>query len=235
MAEGTTYVPRVHQQINKVQKALAAEGISKAARNTQQNYSFRGIDDVYNAMSALLAEHDLVIVPHYDERTCVERETRNGGALFYVTVRGTFQIVDAVDGSFDTAGPFYGEAMDSADKATNKAMSAAMKYFFLQTFVIPTKGDNDADATTHEVKGKTPPKTDAAPEPVTEKECDDALTELTNAAVEGMQAMQAKWESLREPLRAHIRKSKDDAFKTIKKAAAANTAKASAGNGHATH
>ena len=41
--------------------------------------------------------------------------------------------------------------MDSADKATNKAMSAAYKYAAFQAFAIPTQGDNDADATTHEV------------------------------------------------------------------------------------
>jgi hypothetical protein len=44
--------------------------------------------------------------------------------------------------------------MDSADKATNKAMSAAMKYAMLQGYQIPTVGDNDADGTTHEVKGE---------------------------------------------------------------------------------
>jgi hypothetical protein len=48
----------------------------------------------------------------------------------------------------------FGEAMDSADKATNKAMSAAFKYVVMQTFCIPTEGDNDADATSHEVAGK---------------------------------------------------------------------------------
>jgi hypothetical protein len=46
--------------------------------------------------------------------------------------------------------------MDSADKATNKAMSAAYKYACLQTFCIPTEGDNDADATTHQVAPATP-------------------------------------------------------------------------------
>lgn len=45
----------------------------------------------------------------------------------------------------------FGEAMDSADKATNKAMSAAYKYAALMAFAIPTEGDNDADATTYEV------------------------------------------------------------------------------------
>jgi hypothetical protein len=42
--------------------------------------------------------------------------------------------------------------MDSADKATNKAMSAAYKYACLQTFCIPTEGDNDADSHHPEVK-----------------------------------------------------------------------------------
>ena len=41
--------------------------------------------------------------------------------------------------------------MDSGDKATNKAMSAAYKYACMQAFCIPTEGDNDADAKTHEV------------------------------------------------------------------------------------
>ncbi len=45
----------------------------------------------------------------------------------------------------------FGEAMDRGDKATNKAMSAAYKYAAFQTFAIPTEGDNDADASSHEV------------------------------------------------------------------------------------
>jgi hypothetical protein len=45
----------------------------------------------------------------------------------------------------------FGEAMDSGDKATNKAMSAAYKYMAMQEFCIPTEGDNDADAATHQL------------------------------------------------------------------------------------
>jgi hypothetical protein len=42
--------------------------------------------------------------------------------------------------------------MDSGDKATNKAMSAAYKYAAFQTFAIPTEGNPDADAETHQVE-----------------------------------------------------------------------------------
>jgi hypothetical protein len=46
--------------------------------------------------------------------------------------------------------------MDTSDKATNKAMSAAYKYAALQAFAIPTEGDNDADSHTPEVAPKAP-------------------------------------------------------------------------------
>jgi len=42
--------------------------------------------------------------------------------------------------------------MDSGDKATNKAMSAAYKYACFQAFSIPTESREDADYQTHEVK-----------------------------------------------------------------------------------
>lgn len=146
---------KVYQAINAVQAALAVEGISKSRKNEQQGYKFRGIDEVYNALSPLLAKHGLCILPRCTERTVVERTNAKGTALFYVTVRAEFDFVASEDGSKHTV-TTYGEAMDSGDKATNKAMSAAYKYAAMQAFSIPTEGDNDADATTHEVQAKKP-------------------------------------------------------------------------------
>lgn len=146
---------KIYESINKIQAALAKTGISKDRKNQQQGYAFRGIDDVYGALAPLLAEHGVCVFPRATERTCVERQTQRGGALFYVTVRVEFDFVSSIDGSVHTC-ITYGEAMDSADKATNKAMSAAYKYACLQTFCIPTEGDNDADATTHDIAPRTP-------------------------------------------------------------------------------
>ena len=147
---------KVYQAINAVQAALAEQGISKDRRNQQQGYAFRGIDDVYNALAPLLAQHKLCILPRCLRRECVERESRNGGVLFYVTVEVEFDFVSAEDGTTAIVRTF-GEAMDSGDKATNKAMSAAYKYACMQAFSIPTEGDNDADSTTHEVRPAAPP------------------------------------------------------------------------------
>lgn len=145
---------KVYQAINAVQTELAKVGISKNSRNSQgAGYNFRGIDAVYNVLSSIMAEKGLCIIPRMLTRTCEERISKSGGALFYVTVEAEFDLVSAEDGSKHTARTF-GEAMDSGDKATNKAMSAAYKYMAFQTFAIPTEGENDADHQTHEVATK---------------------------------------------------------------------------------
>lgn len=171
----------VYKAINVVQAELAREGISKVRRNQQQGYNFRGIDDVYNAVSPLLAKAGLVILPRVLGRDCVERTNAKGTALFYVTVEVEFDFVASSDGSRHTVKTF-GEAMDSGDKATNKAMSAAYKYALMQAFAIPTEGDNGADATTHEVAARRF-------DPLETDEAQQTLERLRNAALEGEEAL----------------------------------------------
>lgn len=150
VAEAEVTAPHVLQAINAVMLDISREGISKDRNNTQQNYKFRGIDDVYNALAPILSRNRLVITPRCLSRSKEVVQTSKGGTLFYVTVDMEFELASAVDGSTKTA-QMFGEAMDSGDKATNKAMSAAYKYMAMQEFCIPTEGDNDADATTHQV------------------------------------------------------------------------------------
>lgn len=135
----------VYQAITAVTAAMARDGISKDRKNEQQGYRFRGIDDVYNALSTHLAEQQLCMLPRVLSRTVTERATKTGGVSTYVVLDVEFDLVSSKDGSIHTIRTM-GEAMDSADKATNKAQSAAMKYACLITFQIPTEGDNDADA-----------------------------------------------------------------------------------------
>jgi hypothetical protein len=146
-------IKRVYKVIAAIAGELALDGIAKDRKNQQQGYSFRGIDEIYNNLAPLLSKHGLCILPQVESRDLVERTNKNGTALFYVTVRVRFAFVSEADGSSHEV-VTYGEAMDSGDKATNKAMSAAYKYACLQAFCIPTEGDNDADATAHTVQSK---------------------------------------------------------------------------------
>lgn len=184
---------QVYKAINAVQKELSTVGITKDRRNMQGNgYNFRGIDDVYNTIAPLLAKHGLCILPRVLARECVERVSQKGGALFYITVEVEFDFVSAEDGSKHTIKTF-GEAMDSGDKATNKAMSAAYKYAAFQAFSIPTEADNDADAHTHAVAA-APDITDFL-SAIDASASSDELAKVYKEAFEacqGNQALQAK-------------------------------------------
>lgn len=141
-------VPKVYGAICNVISDLSKIGIAKTQKNIQQGYPFRGIDDVYLAVAPLLAKYRLCMLPRVVERVSSERPTQKGTLLFHVALEVEYDIISAEDGSRHTI-KIPGEAMDSGDKAGNKALSAAYKYACIQAFCIPTEGDNDADATDH--------------------------------------------------------------------------------------
>lgn len=137
------------EQPNAIYKSLGCimsdmDAISKDKQNKQQGFAFRGIDDVYNALHPLFAHHNVFILTEVGEYTEAVKETKTGGTMTVIRARIQFHFVSALDGSRVTA-TTVGEAMDSGDKAMNKAMSIALKYALFQTFLIPTEGaDPDA-------------------------------------------------------------------------------------------
>ncbi|MGM7903192.1 ERF family protein [Yersinia enterocolitica] len=147
----------VYKAISAVAGELSEQGIKKERKQgSQVTYAFRGIDAVYNALAPALVKHGLLILPRCTERTSCERVSKSGGALFYITVRAEFDFVSVEDGSIHTVVTF-GEAMDSGDKATNKAMSIAYKYAAFQAFCIPTEETAaDPDAEIHQPAPRTP-------------------------------------------------------------------------------
>lgn len=140
--------PKVYGAIAAVMADMASAGIGKDRKNQQQGFSFRGIDDVYNALAPTLSKHKLCMLPRVTAREVTERQTKSGGTLFYTILTMEFDLV-AEDGSKHTVCTI-GEAMDSADKSTNKAMSAAYKYACFMAFCVPVEGTPDADAETPE-------------------------------------------------------------------------------------
>ena len=126
--------------------------IAKGRKNAQQNYAFRGIDDAYSAFQPLFAKYGVFCLPEVIESKREEREAKNGGVLIYttLTVKHTFC---ASDGSVLHC-ITVGEAMDSGDKSSNKAMSAAMKYALLEVFCVPTEADNDTENHSPEPVGR---------------------------------------------------------------------------------
>jgi hypothetical protein len=147
----------IYQAISNIMQDVDAIGKNKT--NSMQGYKFRGIDDMYNALQPLFKKHHVFIASNVLESKREERQTAKGGVLIYTIAKCQFKFF-TVDGSFIES-VLEGEAMDSGDKSTNKAMSTALKYALMQMFLIPTEEKLDTEFETHEVVAKTVKK--AAP------------------------------------------------------------------------
>lgn len=128
--------------------------IGKDSRNQQQGFMYRGIDAVYNALNPVMATLGLFLCPEVLEQTREERTNKNGTTLLYSILKIKYTLY-APDGS-NVSCVVLGEGMDSGDKASNKAMSVAMKYAAFQLFMIPTEEMVDPDAECHEVAPRKP-------------------------------------------------------------------------------
>ena len=139
----------VYAKINAVTAALSKVGIGKDQKNTFDNYNFRGIDDVYNVLSRLLAENHLVIIPRLLSSDLTVIQTSQGKATNHTKVTVRYKLVDAESDS-STYAVVPGEASDRGDKGENKAMSAAYKLLAFQLFCIPVKGNPDSEEESHD-------------------------------------------------------------------------------------
>lgn len=148
-----TTMNNIHQSLIAIMNDLGAIGKDKT--NPQQGYKFRGIDDMYNALNPLFKKHNVFITSNVIESKREERQTMKGGTLIYTITKCSFTF-HAADGS-SLESIIEGEAMDSGDKSTNKAMSAALKYALMQMFLIPTEERIDTEYETHEVLPKKKP------------------------------------------------------------------------------
>lgn len=122
--------------------------VGKDATNKQQGFKYRGIDAVMNALQPAMIKNKVFAVPEVISEERTERQTAKGGVLFCTRLKVKYTFF-ADDGSSVEA-LVIGEAMDSGDKATNKALSIAYKYACFQVFCIPTEEMQDPDAETHD-------------------------------------------------------------------------------------
>ena len=131
----------IYEAIPKVMEEIGVVGKNK--RNEQGKFNYRGIDDVMNALNPAMTNNGVFVIPNVIKSEYTTRATNKGGVVnvAILTVEFTFY---AKDGSYVTA-TTVGEAMDSGDKATNKAMAVALKYACFQTFMIPTEEMARAD------------------------------------------------------------------------------------------
>jgi len=134
-------VPNVFQALTRVMGDIAPVG--KDQRNEAQKYRFRGIDDLMSAVAGPMRRHGMFLLP-----TVIDsRAERRGEKMTAVYLTMRYRLYGPNGDYVEATVP--GEASDFADKATNKAMSAALKYFLLQVFMIPVDAKSIDDGDRH--------------------------------------------------------------------------------------
>jgi hypothetical protein len=136
----------IYKKMSDVMKDIGSVG--KDQKNQAQGFKFRGIDQFVNALYPALTKHGVFMAPRCvrEDHELKEVVRSSGKAAIdkHVTVMVEYDFY-AEDGSKVTVGPIPAEGLDSGDKATNKALSSALKYALIQTFSIPTEDMAESD------------------------------------------------------------------------------------------
>lgn len=130
-------------KIHEAMAAIMAEVGPVAKKKNAMGHKTRGIDDICNELHPILAKHHVYTTSRVLSANHSEKESKSGGTLLFTRLCMALRFV-ADDGSWVET-QAYGEAMDSGDKAGNKAMSAAYKYALTQAFCLATEAVDSDD------------------------------------------------------------------------------------------
>lgn len=142
----------------------AVRNMPKDGVNTQSNFNYFSSDGILDRIGKEMAAQGLVIIPTLTEYESVDEPTSSGKTR--TRTRAYFQMdICDVDGNAYSA-RWAGEGTDygNPDRALNKAMTNATKYFLLKLFVVGQGGDADDDEA-----GEAPARRAAATKPAQPK------------------------------------------------------------------
>lgn len=146
------------QQLNLYQKLAKITGeigvIAKDGNNQQQKYKYIEYETIAGKFRELFSKYGVVLIPSMVEQERSAITTSRGSSGVSTVCHFEFTVVNADKPDDRFVVKWQGEAADYGDKATNKAATAAVKYYLMRQFNISSKGDEDPDSQTPEVTAK---------------------------------------------------------------------------------
>lgn len=145
----TALEPIAFAQLNLRQKLAVVRRrlvyVQKRGYNPRFNYNYVTAADIAGAVGDILAELGVVVVPRLEsishEATRAQGRTE---AEHVARVVMSYSFVD-VDTAEEITVKTAGEGLDSGDKAPYKAMTGALKYALLQSFLLATGDDPEEE------------------------------------------------------------------------------------------
>lgn len=130
--------------------------ISKDATTDAGRYSYKYASDdaVYTAVQKHLSENGIALfaaMVDVQQDLLTIGEGNNVKQVWHTRAKFEFTLADSETGETFTC-PWFAEARGNDDKGVNKCATAALKYWLLKTFIIPTGNDPDGDPVVEEAK-----------------------------------------------------------------------------------
>ncbi len=136
----------LRQKLAEVRRRIGY--IQKRGFNERNNYSYVTAADLAGAVGDILAELGVVIIPSLESIT-YESGRGNGAEMArsaQVVMAYTFTDVDTGEAITTKVA---GQGLDAGDKAPYKAMTGALKYALLQSFLLATGDDPEDERINH--------------------------------------------------------------------------------------
>lgn len=133
---------------NILKKILAisqeVEPMIKDGHNDFQNYDYLSETQVSLKMRELLNKHGVVFLHSTKQLDLKEWKNAKDIQKFLTVIEVNYQFIDAESAEI-LQGTEIGHGEDSGDKGVYKAITGAIKYIFMKTFLIPTGDDQEND------------------------------------------------------------------------------------------
>jgi hypothetical protein len=130
----------LRQKLAKVRRRIGY--IQKRGHNERFNYSYVTAADIAGSVGDILSELGVVVIPSLENITYESTAGRGEVTrMARVVMAYTFSDVDSGEA---IVAKVAGQGLDAGDKAPYKAMTGALKYALLQSFLLAT-GDDPED------------------------------------------------------------------------------------------
>jgi cell division septation protein DedD len=138
-------VASLHRKLHAAMTALV--DLDKDGKNQHFGYSYVSYNEAAGAMRAAMTAAGLAFTTNHGE---IEQKIDGKSVATTMHIYATFG--DTETGAFKTV-HWLGESMDMGDKGISKALTNAIKYGLMRTFLTST--DDDAPATGQQRQGQT--------------------------------------------------------------------------------
>ena len=136
----------LRQKLAEVRRRIGY--VQKRGFNERNNYSYVTAADLAGSVGDILAELGVVIIPRLESIAYEPARNTAADAARAAQVVMAYTFAD-VDSGEEITARVAGQGLDAGDKAPYKAMTGALKYALLQSFLLATGDDPEEERLNH--------------------------------------------------------------------------------------